>query len=422
MEWPDPWTVLSVFAQFVIAPLFLNLLTLALTKGRVGIQLTELFSWRRKQITSDPDAAPRQVRRQHRRPTTQLPRTYGNTTPEALARSIRCSGRVPIDLRKPRPWRPSFWQTIKNILLPSPTNPKSAFTLTDWQYQPITPTGLAKRYPYSGGSILRLSLHPHENRSHLKRSLKADKSGVRARRLVVIASVQDMFKPSSWVRCIVVNAYTLHLVKGDPHAVVLLTADPLSLEEPNVHRRKQKDVPADALWLIVPTSNYRAPSTIWGQMPERHNHQTMPIDPDTQESDDIDYEAIVKERRTDQRAIRIALWLYLGLCVPGFFWLYVTLIPHLSLPIMAFVVWFVVFANALVAALLYLAFAAFRAWRWRRRDDQTRRTWQSRTAECLSMGAMLRFGPFFSKEEWREYYAQTFHMSDGAPTGSVGGR
>ena len=409
MEWPDPWTVFQVLIGLVgLAPLIVPLNALEHSK----------FRWL-KQTTSGTDAAPRQIRRQHRRPTTQLPRTYRNTTPEVLARSILCSGRVPIDPHKHRPWRVPFWQTLKDLLLSNSTNPKSAFTLTDWEYQPITPTSLAKRYPYSGGSTLRLSLHPHENRSHLKRSLKADKSGARARRLVVIASVQDMFEPTSLVRCIVVNSYTLHLEESDPHAVVLLTADPLSLEEPNVHRREQKDVPADALWLIVPAPDYRAPSTIWGQIPERHNHQTTPIDPITQKSDDSDEQEFVKERMTDEWVGRIALWLYLGLFVPVVFGLYVKLIPHLSLPIMAFVVWFVVIVNAVIASLLHLAFAAVRARCWRNRDGQTRRTWQSRTAECLSMGALLRNGPFFSKEKWKEHCSQTFQMSDKAPTGSA---
>ena len=228
-----------------------------------------------------------------------------------------------------------------------------------------------------------------------------------------------MFEPTSLVRCIVVNSYTLHLEEGYPRAVVLLTADPLSLAEPNLHRLEQRDVPADALWLIVPTSNYPAPSTFWGQMPERHNHQTMPIDPMTQESDDSDEQEYVKDRMTDERLIRLALWLCLGLFVPGYFGLYAKLIPHFSLPKMAFVVWFVVFVIALFAALLNLAFAAVRARCWRRRDGQTRRTWQSRTAECLSMGALLRNGPFFSKEKWKEHCTHTFHMSDGAPTRSA---
>ena len=406
MDWSDAWTV------------FRALVGLAVPLALPDV-LKRLNFWRRKQTTSDADAAPREIRRQHRRPATQLPRTYRNTTPEVLAKSIRCSGRVPIDPLKHRPWRLSFWQALKDLFLSNSTNPKSAFTLTDWQFQPITPTSLDKRYPYSGGSILRLSLHPHENRSHLKRSLKADKSGGRTRRLVVIASVQDMFEPTSLVRCIVVNSYTLHLEEGNPHAVVMRTADPLSVAESTVRRREQKDVPADALWLIVPTSNYPAPSTFWGQMPERHNHQTMPIDPDTQESDDSDERKFVKERMTDERIGRIALWLYLGLFVPVFFGLYAKLIPHFSLPIMAFVVWFVVIVNAVIAALLHLAFAAVRARCWRSRDSQTRSTWQSRTADCLSMGALLRNGPFFSAEKWKEHCTQVFHTSDKAPTGSA---
>ena len=148
----------------------------------------------------------------------------------------------------------------------------------------------------------------------------------------------------------------------------------------------------------------------------------MPCDPKTQESDDIGDEDFVEERMTDERITRLALWLYLGLFVPGFFWLYAwlyaKLIPQFSLPNTVFVVWFVVYLIALIAAVARLTGAAIRAWWWRRRDSQTRRTWQGRTAECLIMGALLRNGPFFSEKEWREYYAHKFHMSDGAPTGS----
>ena len=185
MEWLD--AVLPVLVELVSSVLvgLASLVLVGLASSvLVGLASSVLFNalerskFRRlKQTTSGADAAPRQIRRQHRKPATQLPRTYRNCTPEMLARSIRCSGRVPIDHRKPRTWRLFFWQALKDVFLSSSTNPKSAFTLTDWQFQPITPTSLAKRYPYSGGSILRLSLHPHENRSHLKRSLKADKSG-----------------------------------------------------------------------------------------------------------------------------------------------------------------------------------------------------------------------------------------------------
>ena len=300
MDWSDAWTVLSV------------LIGLATLLGPLYVQKRSNVS-RLNQTTGGADAAPRQIRRQHRRPTTQLPRTYGNCTAETLARSIQSSGMVPIDHYKHRPWRLSFWRTIRGLFFPSSTNPKSAFTLTDWEYEPITPTGPAKHYPYTGGSMLRLSLHRYENRSHLKHSLKADKSGRRTRRLLVIASAKDMLEPTSWVRCIVVNSNTLQREEGDPHAVVIRTADPLSVEGPTVRRRRQKDVPADALWLIVPTSNYRAPSKSWGQMPECHNNQTMPTYPMTEESDDTEIREDVKKRKAELRALRFGMWIHFGL-------------------------------------------------------------------------------------------------------------
>ena len=407
----------SALIQLVSAVL-VGLAWLAVSLVPLNAPIRSRF-WRRNQTTGDASAAPRQIRRQYRRPTTQLPRTYGNCTAEMLARSIQSSGMVPIGRYRHRPWRLSFWRTMGGVFVPSSTNPKSGFTLTDWEYEPITPTGPAKHYPYTGGSMLRLSLHPHENRSHLKRSLNADKSGGRTRRLLVIASAKDMLEPTSWVRCIVVNSNTLQREEGDPHAAVIRTADPLSVEGPTVRRRRQKDVPADALWLIVPTSNYRAPSKSWGQMPECHNNQTMPTYPMTEESDDTEIREDVKKRKAELRALRFGMWIHFGLFVPGFFWLHTKLFPHFSFPDWAFVVWFVIYVTALIATVARLIVAAIKACCWRCRDGQTSSNWQSRTEECFIMGAVLRNGPLFSAKEWKEYYAHVFHKSDGAPTRSA---
>ena len=414
---PNAWIVLPVLIG--LADLIVALCVLELSEEKTRIQPTKSFFLRRKQITGAANAAPREIRRQHRRPTTQIPRTYGNCTAEMLARSIHSSGRVPIGRYRHRPWRLSFWRTTGLLFVPSSTNPKSAFTLTDWEYQPITPTGPAKHYPYTGGSMLRLSLHPHENRSHLKRSLNADKSGRRTRRLLVIASAKDMLEPTSWVRCIVVDSNTLQREEGDPHAAVIRTADPLSVEGPTVHQRKQKEVPADALWLIVPESKYLAPSKSWGQMPECHNNQTMPTDPITEKSDDTDIRQYVKKRKASLWIARFVMWFYFGVFVPGSFGLYTKLTSQFSLPEIAFVVWYAVYFTALTATVARLIVTAIKACCWRCRDGQTRRTWQSRTQECLFMGTPLRFGPLFSEKEWKEYYAHVFHTSDGDPTGSA---
>ena len=238
----------------------------------------------------------------------------------------------------------------------------------------------------------------------------------------VIASVEDMFEPTSSVRCIVVNSNTLQREKGDPHAVVLRTADPLSVAD-NVYTCEQKNVPGDALWLIVPTSNYRAPSTYWGEMPERHNKQTTLNDSITQESDDVGDEDFVKQRMTERRKIQFWMWIALAPVMWAYIWAYMWclgyLFPQVNAPTSVTIFWYMFYVIPLIASLSYLAVTAVRAWRWRHRDDQNCSTWHGRTEECLIMGAVLRNGPLFSEEEWRKYYTQTFQMSDGAPTGSA---
>ena len=149
MDSPDDWIVLSVLIG--LAQLFVTLVALALSDSKVRTRPTKSFFLRRKQITGAANAVPREIRRQHRQPATQLPRTYGNCTSEVLARSIRCSGRVPIDHLEHRLWPLFVWQTMKFVFLSNSTSPKSAFTLTDWEYRPTTPTGLAEHYPYCGG-------------------------------------------------------------------------------------------------------------------------------------------------------------------------------------------------------------------------------------------------------------------------------
>ena len=412
MGWFD--AVPSVLIQLVSAVL-VGLVGLAVSAVSLTPRIRSRF--RRSQTTSGANAVPRQVRRQHRQPTTQLPGTYDNCTAEMLAKSIRVSGRVPIDYRKNRPWHLSFWRALVDLFAPTSTNPKPAFTLTDWEYQPNSSADFALQYPYSGGSMLCLKLHSRENRSHFKRSLNADKSKGRARRLVVVASARDVFEPDSLVRCLVVNAYSLQLLgEGDSRAVAMRTADPLSLEQAPVHQRKQKDVPADAVWLIVPTSNYRAPSDSWGKLPERHNEQTMRIDPMPEESNDADAAGeYVKKRMANLRTIRPATWAYFGLFVPGLVWGYVTLVLPFRFPTIVLVVWYTAYAVALLADVARLVWTSVKALCWRRRDGQTRRAWQGRTNECLFMGTLLRNGPNLSRKEWREHYFHAFHMSEPRP-------
>ena len=98
---------------------------------------------------------------------------------------------------------------VKLNLLPVKALPKSAFTAVDWQYEPSALTGLAAGHPFCGGFELRIRLHRHENRWHLRRSLQVGGLRSRSRRLVVLASARDIFDPESWVRYLVVDSDTL---------------------------------------------------------------------------------------------------------------------------------------------------------------------------------------------------------------------
>ena len=147
--------------------------------------------------SSGPGLARPQPLGSHRQPGNRPARPFQGSTPEKLARSMRCSGRVPISHYRHQRWLVAFWRAVKLYLFPVKTLPKSAFTAVDWRYEPSALTGLAAGHPYCGGFELRVRLHRHENRYHLRRSLQVGGLRARSRRLVVIASARDIFDPES---------------------------------------------------------------------------------------------------------------------------------------------------------------------------------------------------------------------------------
>ena len=193
--------------------------------------------------SSGPGLARPQPLGSHRQPGNRPARPFQGSTPEKLARSMRCSGRVPISHYRHQRWLVAFWRAVTLNLLPVKALPKSAFTAVDWRYEPSALTGLAAGHPYCGGFELRVRLHRHENRYHLRRSLQVGGLRARSRRLVVIASARDLFEPESWVRCLVVDADTLCLPKQSRGWVAVRGADPSSVDAPVVHRLKTQGSP-----------------------------------------------------------------------------------------------------------------------------------------------------------------------------------
>ena len=355
-----------------------------------------------------PGLARRQPLRSHRQPGNRPARPFQGSTPGKLARSMRCFGRVPITHYRHRRWLVGFWRSVKLNLLPVKALPKSAFTAVDWQYQPSAPTSLAAGHPYCGGFELRVRLHRHENRWHLRRSLQVGALRSRSRRLVVIASARDIFDPDSWVRCLVVNADTLCLPKPSRGWVAVRGAEPSSVDVPVVDRLKHKDVPDGAVWLVVPTSAYCPPAAAWGKAAERLGQQTKAeaeaAPPDCRDIDNEDY---VRDWVKRYRIVTLAIWALFG---PGVLGLALALayVSESSVELVIVIwAWYSLFYT-IVSGLAsgQLLFEALRMWRWRHIENQSQDSWKGGTDECLIMGNLLRRGPSLRPKEWAQHCAQ----------------
>ena len=87
----------------------------------------------READASGPGLARPQPLSSHREPGNRPARPFQGSTPEKLAGSMRCFGRVPISHYRHRRWLVAFWRAVKLYLLPAKTLPKSAFTAVDWR-------------------------------------------------------------------------------------------------------------------------------------------------------------------------------------------------------------------------------------------------------------------------------------------------
>ena len=117
-------------------------------RHRVAAQVAQPLG--RKADASGPGLTRPQPLRSHRQPGNRPARPFQGSTPEKLARSMRCFGRAPISHYRHQRWLVALWRAVKLYLLPVKTLPKSAFAAVDWHYEPSASDGTR-----GGSSLLR---------------------------------------------------------------------------------------------------------------------------------------------------------------------------------------------------------------------------------------------------------------------------
>ena len=321
----------------------------------------------------------------------------------------------------------NLWRLLRLNFLTFRTAPKPAFLIADWRFEPRHSSQPGTHCRYLGGFILSLTLHQNENRWHLRRSLRHSKGSTRNRRLVVVASAQDLVEPTAWVRCMVVDTDQMDLPKGDYGKVALASADPLTHNGSTSYRLRQKNVPDDALWLISIDSNHPEPCSNWDQIPELVGSLPLPTTQEIREDEDSgNLEDDIDKMLRGTRIGTLLAWVLLGpgavlvlavVTVLGFLTLTISRLEFFALTISlradpifytilvtVGVIWIVTYLYALMSYLLRLSCESVRGRWWSHRESRPLRAWKGGTQECLIMGSLLRRGSFLRQKDWRHHW------------------
>ena len=202
--------------------------------------------------------------------------------------------------------------------------------------------------------------------------------------------------------------------------VAVRGADPSSVDAPVVHRRRHKDVPDGAVWLIVPTSAYCPPAAAWGEAAERLDQQTRATIEAALTADcrDIDNEDYVRDWVKWNRKVMLAIWVVLGpvALVVAILALALTLAFLERLPAafetfvdVGIVTWgWYLSAYAAVSGFAcgHLLHETLAVRTWRHREIQAHSDWKGGTDECLIVGRLLRRGPSLRPKQWEQHCDQ----------------
>ncbi len=313
-------------------------------------------------------------------------RAQTNWSAESLAQLTRLWGRVPLRRRPSGRWFLGLGRRIRARALVTQTAPKGSFVVDQLRYSPGADLTAFGDAPYGGSFKLEIKVHANENRRHLRRSMLAARGRHKERRLVAIATTPDMADKGAPVRCLLVNArYGMTLDADAPGRLTLHSADTKFDGNPTAFLRHQGKIAGDAMWLILPLSECRPPTQLWGHVPERFDvTAAAPLAYLTVADAHPTHEGELQRLVKLDRVRTAAWWLLLG---PALFfvarWLRNDLVAdlsdptatsvHLFVPISRWLLvgYFVAYAYFAIFALVDLLWQSTVGCVWRRQEHQS---------------------------------------------------
>ena len=190
---------------------------------------------------------------------------------------------------------------------------KSGFRIAGWKHTATDRLDSDVVHTTTGSSILLVHLGAEENVDHLIRSAQIGMTG--DRRLVVLATPEDLCDPDVNVRCIYVNALDPPVVEKRGFGVILASSISIADGQPVTIVKAQRDVPPSALWLICDSDDQTPPVDDWGNLGEEFMETQRPL------VDNSERDQVLKRQARELGALRFVLFALCGLGPPaGLFW------------------------------------------------------------------------------------------------------
>ena len=228
---------------------------------------------------------------------------------EHLVAMIRSRAGVPLAYCKGANKVANFVRIARTVVVLQNVTPKSGFRIAGWKHTATARLDSGVVHTTTGSSILLVHLGEEENVEHLIRSAQV---GITSdRRLVVLATPEDLCDPDANVRCIYVNALAAQVVEERGVGVILASSISIADGQPVTIVKAQGDVPPSALWLICDSEDLTPPVDDWGNLGEEFMETQRPL----VENSEVDQE--LKRQARELGALRLGLFAICGLVPPA---------------------------------------------------------------------------------------------------------